>query len=236
MNPLTPVEEREGPSSSGLFGLASRPMGFGCRNSPLRFVIRPFSQDAGGFGVRCFFACLLVNEAHYDRIAGAIAHILNGRASARLHPPGLAPFRHCEDDLPKCLSGLRRLVFVAWRVGLIRSAGHQAFRRQFIQPVRQDVGGDAQRFHQFVKASQPQQQVAKYENAPAITKHGDRRRNWARRALIAFRLGARFVSARFSATAFTRWLPFRFPHGGSLATFVQQVDRAGGFMRWNLAK
>lgn len=236
MNPLTPFEDPEVPSSSGLFGLGSGPMGFGRRNSPLRLVVRPLSQDAGGFGIWRFFARLLVNEAHHDGIAGAITHILHGRSAARLHPPGFAPFRHREDDLPKGLSGLRRFVFVARRIGLIRSAGHQSFRRQFVQPVRQDVGGDAQRFHQLVKASQPQQQVAKYEDAPAIAEHGDRCRNWARRAFIAFRFGAHFFSARLFATAVTRWLPFRFPHAGSLATFVQQVDRASGLMRSNLAK
>lgn len=236
MSTLLSIKERDAPSSSGLFGLVNGPMGFGRRNSPLRFVVRPLSQDARGFGIRRFFSGLLVNKAHHDGIAGAITDILHGRPAARLHPPSFAPFRHREDDLPKGLSSLRRFVFVAWRIGLIRSAGHQAFRRQFVQPIGQDVGGDAQRFYQFVKASQPQQQIAKYENAPAITEHGDGCRNWARRAFIAFRLGARFVSARLFATAVTRWLPFRFPHGGSLATFVQQVDRASGLMRSNLEK
>ena len=121
MSTFLSIKERAVPSSSGLFGLVSGPMGFGRRNSPLRLVVRPFSQDAGGFGIWGFFARLLVNEAHHDGIAGAITHILHGRSAARLHPPGFAPFRHRKDDLPKGLSGLRGFVFVAWRIGLIRS-------------------------------------------------------------------------------------------------------------------
>ena len=110
------------------------------------------------------------------------------------------------------------------------------FVRKLVQPIGQNVGGDPERFHQLVEAAQSQQQVAQYQDAPAITNHGHRRRNWARGALIMFRSGARFAGARFFAGAWVPRLPIMFPHGLSLATFVPQVDSAGGSFDWNLAK
>ncbi|AWZ02232.1 hypothetical protein RHODOSMS8_02717 [Rhodobiaceae bacterium] len=221
-------------TSSGLFRFFC--VRVGGSNTPLGHFIGPLGQYAGGFAERRLLAGFFINETHRDRIAGAVADILHGCPTTGLHSPGLAPLGHSENYLPVGFSGFGWLIFMARRIGLVSPAGEQSFRREFVQPIGQNVCRDPQGFHQFVEPAKAQQQIAKDQDAPAVAEHRHRRRNWARGALIIFRSGTRFISARLFAGARVPRLPIRFPHGLSLATFVPQVDSADGHLVWNLAK
>ena len=230
------VQDSSIETSLGLFGFIGRCMGVGGGNTPLRHFIGPLSQNARRFAERRFFSGRFINQTHCDRIAGPVADILDWRASARLHSPGFSPFPHRKNYLAEGLSRVGRFVFMAWWIGLVGPAGQQPFIRQLVQAIRQNVSGNPEGLDQLVEAAQSQQQVAHYQDAPAIAEHRHRCRNWAGAALITFRSGARFCSARLFAGAWVPRLPIRFPHELSLATFVPQVDSADGRLGWNLAK
>ena len=172
---------------------------FASGNAPFGKFIGPFGQDACGLFDRGLVAGLNVNEPHLNRVAGSVADILNRRAPAGFHAPGLSPLCHRENDLAKFLSGFGRRIFVSWRVGLVRSPGHQSFIRQFVEPVGQDVRCDAQRLYQFIKSAQAQQQIPKHKYAPAISENGQRRRNGALSGFVS--AGGAFFCQRSQALA-----------------------------------
>ena len=219
-----------GAGDSGVVGSVSHFVTLCCCDAPFGQFIRPLGQNAGGLCEGGFFAGLNINEFHLNRVTVSVADVSHWRAPGWFHAPVLSPLCHREDDFAKRLACLRGLVFMARRVGLVRSAGHQAFIRQLVEPVGQDVGGDAQRFYQFIEPAQAEQPIPQDKDTPAVPKHGQGCRNWTFGGLIAFSARRLSAASSFFANALRRRLPNRFPHFISLATFDPQVDSAGSMI------
>lgn len=197
-------------------------MGLRRSDAPVDQIVSPLGGHALRVFYRNFCARFGVNEFHHNGVAGGAIDVLKGRAPLRLHAPDLSPFADGHDDFSEIFSGLCRKIFKSGGVLLIGLPHDQAFIRQTVQAIRQNIGRDTERFYKFIEAAQSEQQIAHNQNTPAIPQNGNRCGNRTAVHFGFFDAGRRFRVFLWRGLGSLRSFR-RFSHLPNIATFELQV-------------